>query len=305
MLSGLSSYPSALFIIAINTYLFILVVCDDPALQEWVHSLRLTIADKEVLRNGKWLTANHIQAANKLLRKAFPNQNGLCDTHHLSQKEFWSSKPEDFVQVIFVKYGHWACLSNKFSNESIELFDSLHTIPTEVEEGSICRQASCILKSSLPELVIDIVGVQKQIGEDDCGLFAISMAFDLCCGIDPFTQMVNQAEMRQHLMLCFEMEALSPFPKLPRKKTTKMKRVIKSVSFKIYCICRGPEYGLMVQCDQCQEWFHAVCTNIPNNVLLNINLPWLCSSCKFSCTNNTCMMCLPNTCKCMHNYVHR
>ena len=110
-----------------------------------------------------------------------------------------------FVQIIFIKHGHWACLSNKFSDRSIELFDSMHTVPTGVENGSISRQASCIVNSSRSKLVIDIIGVQKQCGGDDCGLFAISMAFDLCCGIDPFKQMVNRDDMRKHLLSCFDL----------------------------------------------------------------------------------------------------
>ena len=272
---------------------------NDPTLCEWVHGLGLTMADKNVLQqHGQWLTANHIQAANKLLQKAFPHQNGLQDTHHLSEKQVWNSNPEKFVQIIFIKHGHWACLSNKFSDESIELFDSMHTVPTEVEHGSISRQASCILKSLKPKIVIHVIGVQKQYGGDDCGLFAISMAFDLCCGIDPFTQIVNQDQMRDHLLSCFEEEVITPFPKVPRKNIAKMKRIIKSVSFKLFCVCRGPEYGLMVQCNHCQEWFHPVCVHIPNEVLLNENLPWLCYSCEFPVYS--CMYTYVRTHICVH-----
>ena len=239
------------------------------------------MADKKVLQQrGQWLTANHIQAANKLLQNAFPHQNGLQDTHHLSDKGVWNSSPECFVQIIFIKHGHWAYLSNKFSDKSIELFDSMHTVPTGVENGSISRQASCIVKSSKSKLVIDIIGVQKQYGGEDCGLFAISMAFDLCCGIDPFKQMVNQDDMRKLLLSCFEEEVMTTFPKVPRKNITNMKRVIKSVSFKLFCVCRGQEYGLMVACSHCHKWFHPVCVNIPSEVLLHEDLPWLCSSCE-------------------------
>ena len=148
---------------------------EDPALCEWVHGLGLTMADKKVFQQrGQWLTANHIQAANKLLQKAFPR---LQDTHHLSDKGVWNSSPECFVQIIFIKHGHWACLSNKFSDKSIELFDSMHTVPTGVENGSISRQASCIVKSSKSKLVIDIIGVQKQYSGDDCGLCGVECAF--------------------------------------------------------------------------------------------------------------------------------
>ena len=146
--------------------------------------------------------------------------------------------------------------------------------------------------------MIHVIGVQKQYGGDDCGLFAISMAFDLCCGIDPFTQIVNQDQMRDHLLSCFEEEVITPFPKVPRKNIAKMKRIIKSVSFKLFCVCRGPEYGLMVQCNHCQEWFHPVCVHIPNEVLLNENLPWLCYSCEFPVYS--CMYTYVRTHICVH-----
>ena len=225
---------------------------ENPALHEWVHNLGLTMADKETLRSGRWLTANHIQAVNKLMRQMFPCQNGLQDTHKLSVKQKWDCSPDKFVQIIFIEHGHWGCLSNKFSDHfgTIELFDSMHTIPTA--EGSIGRQACCIAKSANPELIIDVVGVQMQVGANDCGLFAISMAYDLCCGIDPFTHEVVQDNMRAHLISCFE-ERMTPFPRVARKLFGR-NRIVNSVCFKLFCMCRRLEFG---QCIQCCEWFHS------------------------------------------------
>lgn len=31
----------------------------------------------------------------------------------------------------------------------------------------------------------------------------------------------------------------------------------------VYCFCRKPEYGYMLQCELCNEWFHASCLHIP------------------------------------------
>ncbi len=188
---------------------------DSLALKEWVHDLCITLVDRKILTSGKLLTANHISAVNKLLKKSFPSQNGLQDTHYLAVKQKWASDANNFVQIIFIDFGHWACLSNKFSDAEIELFDSMYTIP--VEDGSIFKQVCCISKSPRPNLTVNVIRVQPQCGGADCGLFAISMAVDLCFGLDPFKQRVVQDDMREHLLSCFEIQLMSPFPKVTRK----------------------------------------------------------------------------------------
>ena len=100
---------------------------DNPdVLCTWVDSLGLTKADRRVLVDGSWLSANHISAANMLLKKSFPSQNRLQDTCYLDYKSQWNSKPEDFVQILYINKNHWVCVSNKFSGSSVDLYDSLH-----------------------------------------------------------------------------------------------------------------------------------------------------------------------------------
>ncbi len=71
-----------------------------------------------------------------------------------------------------------------------------------------------------------------------------------------------------------------------------MTRVVKSVTFNIYCICRGPETLPMVMCDQCTDWFHPGClpVNIPAKAFKNKCHPWKCPSCtcKLALHNYTC-----------------
>ena len=31
---------------------------------------------------------------------------------------------------------------------------------------------------------------------------------------------------------------------------------------KLYCLCRDVEYGFMLQCSDCHEWFHGKCVNV-------------------------------------------
>jgi len=86
---------------------------DCPELTTWVRELGLTCADKVNLQNGSWLSANHTSAANRRLKRHFPGQNGLQDTCILSQKCEWSSSPECFIQIIFIRSRHWACVSKR------------------------------------------------------------------------------------------------------------------------------------------------------------------------------------------------
>ena len=43
-------------------------------------------------------------------------------------------------------------------------------------------------------------------------------------------------------------------------------KTVKSGKIKRYCICKGPDTGeMMVQCDNCKEWFHLTCVNLSPN----------------------------------------
>ena len=43
----------------------------------WLKEMSLTIADRNLLVDGKWLTDRHVNAASKLLHNQFPIYNGL------------------------------------------------------------------------------------------------------------------------------------------------------------------------------------------------------------------------------------
>ena len=151
----------------------------------WVNELSLSGEDRRILRSGQWLTANHISAAQSLLKKSHPLQNGLCDTSYLVERFQWPSDPHKFVQIIHVGGAHWACVSNRFCKEDekhvVELFDSLQTTPRD----SIKEQVCTMLRCEKSFLTIRVINVQQQTTGDSCGLFAIAMAQDICNGRDP------------------------------------------------------------------------------------------------------------------------
>ena len=239
---------------------------DRPELSSWVADLCLSIADEQTLSNGEWLSANHISAANSLMKRQFPSQNGLQDTCALKQNGVWSSCADNFVQVIHVSPGHWACLSNKFSSAGqVDLYDSLHT--RQKEDGTMVPQACLILRCLEPKVTIRVVNVGLQQGYDDCVLFAVAMAYDLCSGIDLATKLYVQDQMRSHLHSCFTNKQLKPFPSCNTDITS---RVIYNFTIDVYCTCRMPQRSKwMVCCDGCSEWYHEGCVTVPQEIREN------------------------------------
>lgn len=266
-----------------------------PELTPWVADLCLTVADEKILLSGEWLSASHISAANRLMKCQFPSQNGLQDTCVLEQGKVWSSNTDNFVQIIYISPGHWACLSNKFSSAGqIDLYDSLHTRPKE--DGAVVPQACLILHSSEPQVTIQLVNVGLQQGYDDCGLFSVAMAYDLCCGVDPSTKLYVQDQMRSHLHSCFNKKQMKPFPFC---STNIAMRVICNFTVEVFCTCRMPskESEWMVCCDSCSEWYHEDCVTVPHEIRENENNEefWQCPRCQagikcldcvYTCTYN-------------------
>lgn len=250
---------------------------NEVGLLPWISSLGLTKQDEQILLAGGWLSANHISAVQKLLRKTYPTQEGLNDTSILAERLFWPSKPDRFVQIIHVSGSHWACLSNQFcSLGAVDLYDSLHTYPAQNE--GILKQACAILKSEMSSVTINVINVQYQDGSSDCGLFAVAMAFDLCNGIDPFLKNYDQSKMREHLRLCFEKKNVVSFPVIS-KSCQRKQRIVAKMTTEIFCTCRLPEEEPMACCDSCGTWYHQGCIHIPHKVFIDEDMPWICEIC--------------------------
>ncbi|CEG85061.1 hypothetical protein RMATCC62417_18793 [Rhizopus microsporus] len=46
----------------------------------------------------------------------------------------------------------------------------------------------------------------------------------------------------------------------------------------LYCICRKPESGIMVECDICKEWYHNPCVRVPRSVVRS-SISYVCPIC--------------------------
>ena len=147
----------------------------------------------------------------------FPNQNGLQDTSFLFEKSVWNSQPDQFIQIIYVNPGHWACLSNVFSGDkgTVDLYDSAHTTPRAGD--SIVKQAKIIQSLQKKPVKINLINVALQYSRTDCGLFAIALATDLANRVDPCKVKYSQEHMREQLSKCFERLKLTRFRSQPRQ----------------------------------------------------------------------------------------
>ena len=64
--------------------------------------------------------------------------------------------------------------------------------------------------STKDRILVSRIPCQQQKGALDCGFFSIATAYHMAQGDGQ--QRFDQSLMRQHLMACFEKQALSPFP---------------------------------------------------------------------------------------------
>lgn len=251
------------------------------SLKSWIPRLGLSEYDRNSLRSHGWLSANHISAAQMILKSMFPYQNGLEDTTYLIEKLRWTSGVDKFVQIIHVNGCHWACVSNKFSRERnvVQMYDSLPVTPSQ----SVIEQVCTILKCEEPEVRIEVMNVQPQQSSDTCGLYSIAVAHDLCAGKDPCYISYKESSMRSHLEQCFKTNTISKFPSEGRREVRK--KVIEEVKVLVYCICRYPDtstrFGNMARCDFCGEWYHEDCVgNIPQEVFKE-DVEYVCNNCQF------------------------
>ena len=83
-----------------------------------------------------------------------------------------------------------------------------------------------ILHSSTKKIEVEYVNVQYQLGSDDCGLFAIANACEMCFGRDPSVVKYTQKDMRKHLVKAFDTLKLMQFPSNLRSLTTSVTKGI-------------------------------------------------------------------------------
>ena len=227
-----------------------------------------------ILKPNYWLHDSEIHAGQILLKRDFPLLDGLHDPAITGSMVIPARS--EFIQVINIG-AHWVCMSTLGCHGGIvKVFDSLYRKPNSVAINHACRM---LLH---PQNAVTFLNekVQKQVGINDCGLFALAFATDLCHGLDPTTQKYSQKEMRHHYVSCLQSGKMTPFPKTERRVPYHLSS--NKISIPIFCLCRLPndkqEY---VECFGCHGWYHPECASIPECVI-NSRLHWKCHKCRSS-----------------------
>ena len=108
---------------------------------------------------------------------------------------------------------HWVTVSNIGCEEnSIKVYDSLFLEQNKKKRQKFHSSLASLLDTSLPSMIIPYPPMQKLEGCNDCGVFALAVAFNLLAGDDPSQLIYDQGCMREHLALCFQCNELTPFP---------------------------------------------------------------------------------------------
>ena len=178
----------------------------------WVQFGRhtLSLADKNSLSTGQWLSDQHMNFVQALLKEQFPHIAGLRNTLSLNSTHSKSSLKGDSLQIIFCRGNHWlvACTVNSVPNV-VTIYDSLH------RDAAIDHATKCTLAHLTgireEDLQVDMEKMVQQVGGADCGVFAAAAITSLAYG-DHGPYHFNQMEMREHLLECIENCKLTPFP---------------------------------------------------------------------------------------------
>jgi len=255
-----------------------------PCLSDyWMSDIGLFVKDKLILQTTEWINDNIINAAQMMLKKRFGSeiagwQSPQCNKKVSLFKVILDNVP--FIQILNVSQCHWIVVSNmpfKKNNDSIYIYDSL--LMTKVS-GSLVNTVCIFFKCHYTDrLHFDVINVQRQTDDHNCGVLAIAFATELAFGQDPASSVWNTSVMRSHLFQAFQQNSLERFPRIGQRSLRLGRRVHKSHPVTIHCVCRmpnDPQKG-MVECFCCLKWFHISCCIKDEE--WNSQRKWRCKKC--------------------------
>lgn len=169
---------------------------------------------KEELTKEEMLSDVSIQTAQSLIKKQFPQLNGLQPTVY--QQQIQQGRPNESsmdqncthsqLQIIHCHGNHWITASNVGCLEgNVNIYDSLYDSVDETTRLIVSSLFSGFLRCVSKPL-------QKQKGVTDCGLYAIAVSTAIAYGKDPSELKFKQEAMREHLLKCFKNEFITLFP---------------------------------------------------------------------------------------------
>ena len=161
-------------------------------------------------------------------------------------------------------------LQSKNTNK-IRYYDSSYTELLYKTENIISK-----LIPAKPEIEVEVMKLTRQMGSNDCGLYAIAVAVALAYELDPTTFIFEQNELRSHLANCFVNQHLTQFLTKRTRKATNS--VLSNITIYVCPVCKMTENGIdMVECDECKIWHHDPCVPKYDN-----DKDWYCPTCIIS-----------------------
>ena len=157
-----------------------------------------------------------------------------------------------------VEQDHWVATSCR--GGIVRLYDSVFS---DSLTPSLQKQMAEIYRPMVKDGMIQVtaVAVQQQVENTDSGVYSITPACYDALRKNLSEVTYNTNDMRVHLEHCFEKEELTPFPRaiIPVRRCSE-----KHLFIKVYCMCGLPESydSHMIECEECQKWFHFKCMNI-------------------------------------------
>ena len=187
----------------------LLATCTDI----WIRCGNVTLfkRQKQDLMKGKELYDLHVNAFQSILKSQFPEIKGLQST--LLQNKTAIAKADldsgKVLQIVHMTF-HWvAC--QLFSNE-VHFYDSAYST-VSAETLDVLAQ---LIHTDQKTFTVKVMNTSKQAGSVDCTLYAMATLAYLAFEKDPTTIVINQDDMRPHLVEIFE-KIISIFP-LKRKE---------------------------------------------------------------------------------------
>ena len=119
------------------------------------------------------------------------------------------------VQIHHLK-DHWvasSCLGGQVSVYDSSLNGKLSVELTH-QLAAVYKLNACTDADHRSYLVVKTPAVQHQLGGKDCGVFVIAFAYHATRGDDISSFTFDQTQMRRHLVTCFLIGKMSPFPRL-------------------------------------------------------------------------------------------
>ena len=204
------------------------------------------------------------------MKHQYPELSGFQNTL-LGQNLRFAFERKLFIQILHGS-GHWFCISGTSEEGEVEVIDSFIT---QLPQKAV-KQVAALVQTKTKELRLNFLNTSQQRRSSDCGLYAIATATAICAGKDPCTQMFHQDQMRAHLLKCLINERMTLFPAEECDPTDGRIKNIQNVE--IFCHCRQPSCGKMIQCPWCSEWFHHGCETISQKQWKKPTT-WICSNC--------------------------